>query len=560
MDNLEQYDKTHLLWRKLKEWTNNNSEKLRPCLQNSLYPDEGVLIEPLKISLSNLSNEDPDFMWFSIAMYQIKIMASIDPLQIHFQICREVLNENCVSDTKAIDSLARELTSCCCKFSEFLECKYIEKEFNKSFNNMNIIEILVCVETSEEHGRFKYEKENRNILEWYLSEFIKTLGKVGNSISEDINKQSTDLYKEYSDCGFSKEKRSEFWCNWIKFQDGKPSLLSPYLTLLARILWKQASDPYTPAIARGALEKSIRPLVSKTSKVTHRPGEIVVEEESGRVLATANIPCMDQARLNRILKGAGAMSSLSGHRLLRWQIKSGCQNIKNDKKDPRSIIVNGGYEGIANLIGCGNDSHKRDEIKSILYAQANMEFTAPNGDTASSLIILHELKKHANGEPSKIRIILGDWLMPSYLFSLPKNEQRLLIPIVDLPKFIGSPNTYSAQAMLQLLILEELSQQSIEYSEKGKVFIAKETWESLCNESKLPLKMLPDVLKAWAQPNEQGKSFLNQDSEYFALSNDQKDAETLLIEQGKIRLEGSLAGQKSAQKKREKIRRISKRK
>lgn len=191
-----------------------------------------------------------------------------------------------------------------------------------------------------------------------------------------------------------------------------------------------------------------------------------------------------------------AFSSLIGHRLLRWQIRMGFESWVQGKEDLRLISTEGGYKGIARLIGCGNSHKAISLVKGLLYAQAYGQFVF-HDDSQGNMVILREIERHQNGEPSRINIILGDMLLPNYTHLLPKGEKRRLIPIPELPPLIGSNNTYASQSLLQILLLEEFSNQSKVLYERGSIHLPKEKWEGLAREAHLPKTSIVKVLSGW---------------------------------------------------------------
>jgi len=250
-------------------------------------------------------------------------------------------------------------------------------------------------------------------------------------------------------------------------------------------------------------------------------------------------------QLRFIKKGFEEFSSLTAHKLLRWQIKVGFDNWIQQKEDPRLICTTGGYEGIAKLIGCGSSHKAISIVKSLLHAQAYARFSFYDG-SQGNMIILREVERHKNGEPSKINIILGDLLLPNYTQLLPKGEKRRLIPIPELPQMIGSNNTHAAQAFLQLLLLEEFSDQSKECFEGGYIRVSQEKWVTIALESNLSLKGLQRVIQGWI---EQG--FLKSDKDNYSLGEKHFQLIDFLQIQGELRNHGEQAGEKSAALKRD---------
>lgn len=211
----------------------------------------------------------------------------------------------------------------------------------------------------------------------------------------------------------------------------------------------------------------------------------------------ASIDHIDPNIAGLVQRGLEEFSSLTAHRLLRWQIRLGFENWVERREDPRLIMTTGGYEGIAKLIGCS--SHKAiTSVKALLYAQAYGRFFFHDG-SQGNMILLREVERHKNGEPSRINLILGEFLLPNYTHLLPKGEKRRLIPIPDLPPLIGSNNTHSGQALLQLLVMEEFSHQSRVLVQKGTINLPFEKWLELGNEAGLPKSILQRVIEEWVR-------------------------------------------------------------
>ena len=256
-------------------------------------------------------------------------------------------------------------------------------------------------------------------------------------------------------------------------------------------------------------------------------------------------PCVDPKLFHLIKKGINQCSSLTAHKLLRWQIQVGFDNWINNRKDPRLICTTGGYEGIARLIGCAGSHKAITEVKAILHAQAYAQFSFYDG-SQGNMLVLREIEKHRNGQPSKINIILGELLLPNYAQLLPKGETRRLIPVPALLPMVGSNNTHAAQALLQLLTLEEFSNQSDRLFETGYVHLSREKWIELSAEAKLPKSMIERVISKWLEHGFLRKICTAKILDGFGLGDRYDQLAAFLHEQGKLRREGERAGERSA--------------
>ena len=506
------------------------------------------MFDYLRMHSSHQQCQDVDIsLYFKAALSTINYLSTEDPSQLHFHAARETLKDfeegALESNEKARDLLARQLVTECNRWASVV--------IPKQFLQENVPESR---KTLSQSGRINTEElhlvHSINGRLWLDELFIQHISKIGikgKSVAEEFSKVSQKWYSKY----LFDQNVPDLYKLWVDI-DREPYYCR-YIKMLSDILWEDVCSSiwnkekkFVPAIPKGFWLQTIKPTLLKSSKIQKSEDQVSFVGETGKIAISVKIPFLDKKSLDLITRGIGSLGSLTGHRALRWEIKNGCQNAIDGVPDPRVLVTEGGYEGIANLIGCGKSPARISETKSILYAQANANFHMPNGDKTSSLIILQEMEHHRNGEPSKIKIILGDLLLPHSLFSLPKNEQRLLIPITDLPPLIGSPNTFAAQAMLQLLILEEFSKQSDRLSQKGSVFIDQKKWNELANEALLKTDNVKEVIKAWCSNSINGIAFLKQDGDEFTISNDHPDVLHFLEEQGKKRVIGSQKGFLSA--------------
>jgi hypothetical protein len=222
--------------------------------------------------------------------------------------------------------------------------------------------------------------------------------------------------------------------------------------------------------------------------------KVICLASSGQLLASCFYTDPEISSL--VEKGLEEFSSLTAHKFLRWQIKTGFENWLYRKQDPRLIETTGGYEGIAGLIGCGRSHKAIGIVKALLHAQAYARFSFCDG-SIGNLIILRETKLHRNGHPSALNLILGEVLLPNYTHLLPKGEKRRLIPMPILPPMIGSKNSHAAQAFLQLLVLEEFSDQSKLFIKKESFALSQDKWWELGMQAGLSRSTLASVINGW---------------------------------------------------------------
>jgi hypothetical protein len=516
---------------------------------------QSIYLAPLWRMIHDLEETDTDICWLATTLHMINFFSTKDPSPIHFTIAREELKKNGIDDDKAIDNLARDLVTYCQKLQQTVLKAFSNKEDSWCVLPMSTDNSYLIPDKTSLPGLI-CQQDGCNSIDLIFSEFIETIGATGKKAAEEIRKDSRQRHQAFKDSEYRPENRPKAWDLWISKKSDFTSIFSPYLSILAAVVWKDSGSikwerkqKYFPALPTGIME-TIKPSLQKSSNINYTHESIDIVGESGKVVVSFQIPCIDAKIIPLVTKGIKSFGSLAGHRLLRWQVKSGCQNIIDNTPSPNTLFVNGGFEAISHLIGCGENKSTVTEVKAILYAQSHASFYLSNGDKISSLIILKEIGYHRNGEPNKLSIILGDVLLPHYLYNLPQNERRLIPIMTDLPPLVGSPNTHAAQAMLQLLVLEEFSKQSDRYADKGSVLIPVEKWEELSQNASLSKSSISKVIEGWTTDSVNGTAFLKRYDDEYTLSDAR--VEKFLEDQGKMRIIGRKGGISSSEKASEK--------
>ena len=128
-----------------------------------------------------------------------------------------------------------------------------------------------------------------------------------------------------------------------------------------------------------------------------------------------------------------------------------------------------------------------------------------------------------------IEIILGTQLMPHYTFQTHRRG-CLLVPVPDFPTFVAAPQYHAGQALLQMLVMEEFTNQSIELVTEGSIHITKEQWASFHEESALPISIFNKVLNQW-----QGEFLVQIQADRYSLGEKYQKELKFLEAQGMIR-------------------------
>ncbi|PJD94550.1 MAG: hypothetical protein CK425_11260 [Parachlamydia sp.] len=489
----------------------------------------------------------PHTSWQIIEAF-MSIVATQDPTWFHFDIARKVLEHetpDALNGKSAVDILARELVEKCKELKALVKCPTELQSIKGEGKKEGTIEIL---EVTNSEPNFENLFINESFLNWDR-EYIKLISSIGAKGKEFSQKLSDKLSHE------NNKNFLSFWFEPINKSKKTYFFHSPAFIILGEVLWTdvvktkwERQTRHTPAIAKGVLITTIKPPLSKDTKIEVKDSMITCYSDEGKIIST--VPCIDPKLVNLICKGMQAFSSLCGHKLLRWQVQTGFRNWVEGNNDPRLICTSGGYQGIANLIGCGASNKSPSEVKAILHAQAFGQFNFPQGGTGN-MIILREIEKYRNGEPSKINIILGEMLLPNFTHLMPAGEKRRLVPITDLPPLIGSKNTHAAQAMLQILILEEFSNQSDKLASSGSILLPISKWKELAHQANLAQSYVEKIIAGWTEDDLFSKAFLQKQGDEYTLGPSYSLVTNFLEYQGKQRIEGSKGGYKSAELKKE---------
>lgn len=516
-----------------------------------------LYLAPIGRMIEELQPTDNDVVWLTTAFHIVNSYASQDPTPIHFTLSREYLNKKNITDDHAVHMLASELVRQCQRLNQF-----ISDPFSKESDHQPALlfqdEKGFLVPARDAMPGFICERDECNVLDLLLAKFLRSIGIRGTEAAEHIEKTAKESFKPYRESNYDAIHRPAAWYLWITTQPN-PSIFIQAIDLLMEVIWidicQQQWERKTrqvPAIARGILITAIKPPLSKGVDIQTTENSITCYSADGKLVAT--VPCIDPTLLPLLRKGMEGLSSLTGHKVLRWQVRTGFNNWAKGEADPRLISCAGGYEGIARQISCGNGKNYPTDVKAILHAQAHGHFQFPQGGTGN-MIILREEERLRNGEPSQIVIVLGDMLLPNFTHRLPKGEQRRLVPITELPPLIGSPNTHAAQAMLQLLILEEFSNQSDVLAQQRCIHLTRQKWEELSAQARLPKSRLTSVIIGWTNDNLFSKAFLDKQGDEYTLGPSYANVLDFLQYQGNERIIGAKGGVKSAEAKKDRAKR-----
>lgn len=490
---------------------------------------------------SSITDKDPDLVWLSFVKEALTSIVSKDPLPFHFHVARKILKDKYdIEDSGAVDILAREFLEHCRKILNF------EALNHPAFQKID-------VEPKDFYDHLEH-KEGLLQIDYDLINYLKNIGVKGKELSKSIKENCIQLFSIYKENNYSDEYRRKVWGLWISENN---ETISPFMLCLAKALWEDRCFKLwyretngTSSIVKPIIAKII-PLLGpkKSKKFIEKDGNIILCNQEGDQLLVA--PAVDVNMIATFKKGVKELGTLTGHKLLRWQVNAGFERWAKGENDPRLIEIDGGFSRIADSINCRHPSEIA-KVRDILHAQAHGFFKFADG-SHGNMIILNILNTYRNSEPSKIRIILGDMLLPDYIHQVTGSDRRF-IPIGEIPPLSGgSPDTYAAQAQLQLLVFCEFSNQSVRLAQEGNVLLKPEWWTEKALEAGLNPDKIATVIEHWCQPDF-FNCFLERQGDEYRLASYYNRQQKFLENQGIGRIKNSEKGKKSVEKrKRQKI-------
>lgn len=322
-----------------------------------------------------------------------------------------------------------------------------------------------------------------------------------------------------------------------------------FLRLLAEVLWKdrcaqqvEKAQKQLPAITQ-SVHRPLSRICSSRARVLLENGRPSLLYE-GKVIAQTE--AVDPELYPLIEKGARFFGSIYHHRLLRYECRKGFENWIQGKDDPRTLRIDGGAARIAQELGC-KFKEAPSIFKAILCAQAHLK-TDFDDCSRTCLIELRKYRSRSTGREESLEIVLAEQLMPSYTFQTSRGA-KLLVPMNELPPFVSAPQYYAGQALLQMLVMEEFTQRSLELARIGSIEILPSRWEDFLHQSDLPQSIFQLTLERWI-----GSFLILAGRDRYVLGGNFQKEHHFLLAQGKLRKERQRQAKSSVRKRSARLR------
>jgi hypothetical protein len=370
-----------------------------------------------------------------------------------------------------------------------------------------------------------------------LARFLEKNGKpeFAENVRENGLKRTTDL---------------RLWSLWNEDEKGSP----PVVRLLADAFENEINaetekfSAKRPALVHPVMVE-VTELHSHAWKRQERDGQLALQLPTAGNVTVASIG--DETLGALFAKGLEWLSSIAGHRLLRWEVVEGHRRYLTTGGD-RVLRVEGGWAGLAEKIGASTKKDA-DKLRGIVLAQAHCRFEFPDGSAGNLLSYREPTDPAARGRTRVVEITLGTPLLPHYVSLLPQGksapmrEARRLVPMLaDLPPFVGRSNDHGAQASLALAVVTELRVQAARLVEDGG---AQVPFDTLARRFRIGPDLLARVLDRWTKDGDDGPAFLQRvDATRVTLGDAHAPERDFILDAGKRELDGRAVAQAATEK------------
>jgi len=513
-------------------------------------------LAPMGAILNDLRSTDSDTSWATAALHAITFLSTGEPGPVHFAVVKDFLEKELSKNKNAINLLSKELALICNKLRSFIiENTYIDEWIDKKRPCSSEYTEGFLMPGRQFLQRIVYEKDGHNLLDYLLSQFLRKQGDVGIEAADKVLESSFKRHGEYKKSGYKADLRNKSWGLWIpEKQNGRRSIFGKWLELLAEIAWLSSCrnrferiEKKVPALTRSVHPSVLRILSPQNTLETTSDQALILHD--GQAIATS-LPTIPPALIPLVIKGADQLSSIYHARLLRFECRQCFNNLVLGIPDFRVLRFEGGHTELAQTLGF-KSREAIGILKVILHAQAYMDFPFDDG-TGGNLISLCTFTPKGHNRREGLEITVGTRLLPNYTFRT--NGNHLLVPVPEEPPFVSSDKYHSGQSLLQMMIMEEFSKNSIEFSEQGSILIPECKWSLFAQRSSLPATVLERTKDRWVRDGNDGPQFLatkERDRYFFGPS--YKRESDFLSRQGQLRKRGQARGIRSANAKKHKL-------
>jgi hypothetical protein len=278
-----------------------------------------------------------------------------------------------------------------------------------------------------------------------------------------------------------------------------------WLEAFAFVVWVERAARETaerPALVM-PVHESVTLIHSRAAELEERNGQRALRFDH----ADPFVMTMRDDVAEIITRGVKQLGSVTAHKLLRWEIVTGHEQLLDGVADPRVLTVDGGWSVLADILGMKAKTAPAD-LRAIVHAQQAIHVPTPDGTVHSGLVTFSD--RLASGhQKGRVAITLSTLLMPHFTYDMKDPRDRRLVPVLrQLPPMVGRKREHGAIATLSMTFMRELRVHAAELASAGSVAISRERLNQLAGQAHVPLAIVPELLERWLHDGDDGPAFL----------------------------------------------------
>lgn len=266
----------------------------------------------------------------------------------------------------------------------------------------------------------------------------------------------------------------------------------------------------------------------------------------------------------RVRSGVSGLGTTAGHSLVRMLVQHAHAAWEAGDPDPRRIVIEGGWTGLADVVGLGRQHKAISALRAIADAASSVTWTESAIDNTAQRLWTYETTASALGRPARLVFKLGDALLPEYSATLAagsnatarsSREGRLIVPELRLvPPVSGAGRPADAGAVLTACraVVSEMTLRSTEVPEHGGVHLPRERLRELLVGVGAATGRVGQIVDAWLAGDDKAPALLHCVArDRYVLGEAHAPEAEFMRAAGERRLESSRRGTRSARIRRE---------
>jgi hypothetical protein len=330
------------------------------------------------------------------------------------------------------------------------------------------------------------------ILTQVLADELAKIGKTGAIHASRVSEKTADL---------ATQGVSDPWRLW-RLKDRSAS----FLKLLSYALWVDEVEPTLsrnarrrPAVVRAVVADRLLPAMSRQYMLPEI-GDGVIRDRRGQVLG--RIALTTNTTIEAVLRGAHALGSVLGHRLIRKLIHDAHKAWNDGIQDPRNVVISGGWSGLLAALNVSNKEHA--SLKALAIAGHCISWETEHAEHGG--LWTWSERRGTKKAPGEVAFVLGNALAPGYADEMtrqgdsrPARVARRLVPELRFePPFGGArPNEQGPIWTLQRLTLLHMVDHAEQLAAQGAVEITPHQWLQLASGAGVSHRLVNRTLDAW---------------------------------------------------------------